>query len=109
PFITASRAGRAGKPRQPDDRDTGTVRLSTCRGEQTRPARLYRGPAAGGVCRLPGAAFDRLDGAADAALRQPAARSDRGPDLRPRVAVRLRQAAAAAVVAHRDHAPAVRR
>ncbi len=83
--------------------------LSTRRGEQTRPDRLYRRPAAGGVCRLPGAAFDRLDGAADAALRQPAARSDRGPDLRPRVAARLRQAAAAAVVAHRDHASAVRR
>ena len=49
----------------------------------------------------------RLDRPARDPLLQPAARSDRGDDLRPRVAARLRQAAAAAVVSGRDRLPAV--
>ncbi len=49
-----------------------------------------------------------LDRAAGAALPQFAARPDRGADLRPRMAARLRQAAAAALVAGRDRLPADR-
>ncbi len=52
-----------------------------------------RGP--GGILRI---AFRGVDAAAGAPLPQPAARSHRGPRLWPRVAARLRQAAAAAVV-----------
>src|SRR4029077_3882278 len=68
-------------------------------GARLRLHRPDRGGAAGGVRRLPRLAFRGLDRAADAALRQPAARPDRGADLWPRMAARLRQAAAAAVVA----------
>ena len=74
-----------------------------------RPDRLDREPAEAGLCSVPGLAFCRLDRAAGATLRQPAARSDRGADLRPGMATRLRQAATAAVVAGRDHAPHFRR
>src|SRR5450759_4162242 len=66
---------------------------------------LDRRPSGAGLCRLPGPACRGLDRAADAALPQFAARSDRGADLRPRMAARLRQAAAAALVAGRDRRP----
>src|SRR5580698_6814538 len=68
-------------------------------GVRDRLHRLDRGGAAGGVRRVPHPAFRGLDRSADLALRQPAARPDRGANLWPRVAARLRQAAAAAVVA----------
>src|SRR3981189_1471769 len=64
-----------------------------------------RAPPAGRVCGVPRAACAGLDRAAGAALSQSAARPDRGPHLRPRMATRLRQAAAAAVVAGRDRLP----
>src|SRR5438105_14973088 len=67
--------------------------------------RHHRAPAGGRLCRLPRAPSRDLDGAAGAALSQSAARSHRGADLRPRMAARLRQAAAAAVVAGRDRLP----
>src|SRR5262249_6002393 len=70
--------------------------------------RHHRAPPAGGLRRVPGAARCRLDGAADAALSESAARSHRGADLWPRMAARLRQAAAVAVVAGRDRLPGVR-
>src|SRR5262249_60486463 len=55
----------------------------------------------GGLRRFPAAARRGLDGAADAALSESAARSHRGAHLWPRMAARLRQAAAVAVVAGR--------
>ena len=61
--------------------------------------------ASAGPCRHPGPACRGLDRAADAALPQSAARPDRGADLRPRMAARLRQAAAAAMVAGGDRIP----
>ena len=61
-----------------------------------------------GLRRLLGAACRGLDRAAGAALPQFAARPDRGAGLRPRMAARLRQAAAAALVAGRDRRPAGR-
>src|SRR5262245_21034745 len=70
--------------------------------------RHHRAPSTGGLRRLPGAARRGVDGAADAALSQSAARSDRGADLWPRVAARLRQVAAAAVVDDRGAAPGAR-
>ncbi len=67
-----------------------------------------RRPSEGGVRGIPGPSPGGLDPAAVAALSEPAARPDRGADLRPRMAARLRQAAAAAVVAGRGRLPGVR-
>src|SRR5262249_58770197 len=53
----------------------------------------------------PGGGGRGLDGAADAALSESAARSHRGAHLWPRMAARLRQAAALAVVAGRAGLP----
>src|ERR1700722_9551677 len=41
------------------------------------------------LCGFPGVAFSDLDAAAGAPLRESAARSHRGPELRPRMAARL--------------------
>src|SRR3984893_7324725 len=71
--------------------------------------RHHRAPSADGLRRVPGAARRRLDRAADAALSQSAARSHRGADLWPRMAARLRQAAAVAVVAGGTGLPRDRR
>ena len=69
-----------------------------------------RHPAASGgsISGVPGAACGGLDRAAGGVFPQSAARSDRRPALRPRMAARLRQAAAAAVVDARGDLPAVR-
>ena len=67
-----------------------------------------RRPSEGGVRGIPGPSPGGLDPAAVAALSEPAARPDRSADLRPRMATRLRQAAAAAVVAGRGRVPGVR-
>ena len=70
--------------------------------------RLDRAPAAGGFAAS-SRSISRSGPRCRRALRQSAARSDRGADLRPRMAVRLRQAAAAAwwlvEIAHRARAP----
>ena len=63
--------------------------------------RRHRAASGRNIPGVPGAARPGLDGAAGAVLPQPAARPDRGSALRPRMAARLRQAAAAAVVAGR--------
>src|SRR5215472_343881 len=52
--------------------------------------RHHRAPSTGGLRRVPRAARGRLDGAADAALSESAARPHRGADLWPRMAARLR-------------------
>src|SRR5262249_11457450 len=67
--------------------------------------RHHRAPSTGGLRRVPRAARGRLDGAADAALSESAARPHRGADLWPRMAARLRQIAAVAVVAGRAGLP----
>src|SRR5262249_60940961 len=67
--------------------------------------RHHRAPSTGGLRRVPRAARGRLDGAADAALSESAARPYRGADLWPRMAARLRQIAAIAVVAGRAGLP----
>src|SRR5262245_62852489 len=67
--------------------------------------RHHRAPSAGGLCRVPRPARGGLDGAADAALSESAARPHRGADLWPRMAARLRQIAAIAVVAGRAGLP----
>ena len=61
--------------------------------------------ARAGSGRPPRCACGGLDRLAGGALPQPAARSDRGFDLWPRMATGLRQAAAFAVVAGRDRLP----
>ncbi len=76
-----------------------------CSRPPRRPHRRRAGTRSG---RHPAAACGGVDRAAGAVLPQSAARSDRGADLRPRMAARLRQAAAAAVVAGRDRLPAGR-
>src|ERR1700730_323503 len=76
-----------------------------CR-DEVRIDRRYRQPAACRLRGIPGLARAGVDPAADAPLCESAARPHRGPDLWPRVAARLRQAAAATLVAGRAHVPA---
>src|SRR5580692_9192433 len=66
--------------------------------DEIRIDRRDRQPPPHRLRGIPGLAFSGLDAAADAALCEFAARSHRGPELRPRMAARLRQAAAAALV-----------
>src|SRR5258707_6068595 len=65
----------------------------------------YRGAAMGGVLAARGGACRALDDPASRALSQPAARHHRGPHLRTRMATRLRQVAAVALLGRRDRPP----
>src|SRR4029077_2993821 len=67
--------------------------------------RLYWGAAVGGFLAARGGPCHHLDDPALRPLCQPAARPHRGAHLRARVATRLRQIAALALVAGRDRPP----
>src|SRR5262249_25548839 len=65
----------------------------------------YRGAAVGGFLAACGGACRDLDDPARRTLSPPAARYHRGPHLRTRMANRLRQVAALALVARGDRPP----